>query len=79
MMADDSHWWQHDSRRAICGRFVIRSQFSTEPTCPDCQRYLADHARALQDLASAPIDRSQLVKPQHFDPTAGYRPRRRRH
>lgn len=79
-MRDDTHWWQHDARRAICGATVIRAQFSTDPTCPDCQRYLADHARALKDLASAPFDRSQLVRHQPFDPTAGYRPRtRRRH
>lgn len=66
---------------SACNRWVLDRDHSTEPTCATCAAYLLDDSRELstEDVVARFGDFSPaaIVKANHFNPTAGYRPRER--
>jgi hypothetical protein len=54
----DTHWCDWDAYgrvkvRALCGAYIRRREHAQRPTCPDCQRVLAErrHADAVLEAA----------------------------
>jgi len=68
-------------RRTVCGVWVNVDEHSAEPTCPECQAWLAQEATtdaddvAVQALKDQPFDRSQAIRTILDDPLKGYRPK----
>ena len=55
---------------AVCGVAIEAYQFSTEPTCPGCARWLVDDEAMLQSVIDGPYDPADIVAPRPwFDPT----------
>lgn len=77
-----THWGYYDAptrargmeQLAICGAWMTRAKFSTEPTCPSCQERLAADAEDAEGIDPAA---AQPRPATVFDPTSDYVERRR--
>jgi len=49
-------------RSTVCGLWIDKRDHTAEPTCPDCQAWLADDAAQLQALQEMPPAPTNAVR-----------------